>query len=234
MHMVYSPQDKKNLEEKINIISNYLDDESNQWMISYEKGSNKDITHLDIILWLKKPQRSDKVNDKLRRKLGINNGSMEYRIALKTYGIEDDNHLRWYVGYNRKEEGDVIFSELYDVDLKDCIKYYNEHPDMMNKKRSNIKWSMDAIIIEYKNYCIDEKKCHNEENLKYFLKMNIDKILPSQLQKMKNNNAMIEYLELSGVEIDSGVRYATRDQEMATLGLIQVKSNGIMYDGIGM
>lgn len=216
LHIVYSPQDKDNLWENEQKLISRLDKEGVQWMLSYEHGEAEGITHFDIVIWLKKEQRADKFNDKLRRDLKLIKGTAEYNIGIKTYGIEDVKCLKWYVGYNRKEEGKLITSDVFDFDLKDAIKYHSENECPATKKQVS-NWSKDRIAKEYVAFLKRSKGKHDEEIKEAFLKKHIDKISLTNLEKVMDSKQFDFYLRLNDIEYNTDVFITQKN----VLGLIE-------------
>lgn len=216
LHIVYSPQDKDNLWENEQKLISRLDKEGVQWMLSYEHGEAEETTHFDIIIWLKKEQRCDKFNDKLRRDLKLIKGTAEYNIGIKTYGIEDEKNLKWYVGYNRKEEGKLITSDVFDFDLEDAIKYHLENECPATKKQVS-NWSKDRIAKEYVAFLRRSKGKHDEEVKEKFLEKHIDKISLTNLEKVMDSKQFDYYLKLNKIEMNTNIYHAQTN----VLGLIE-------------
>lgn len=199
VHIVWSPADKENLNVKGNEMIAWLEDNCIMHIASEEKGESKEITHWDIIAWLKSPSRSDKINDRLRRMMMMMKGSDEYRYGMKTYGIEDDDHVRWYIGYNRKEKGSIMSMMIDDNKMiDDGIKFYVEHPNMMDKKKS-CSWSCDDIAKNYVNWLILNKLKHDNDVYKIFRRKNIDKIRLSQYNKLREMKWLEDWLDDHGL-----------------------------------
>lgn len=235
LHVIYSPQDKEDLEKNLELILVLLKTEALWYILSYEAGDDHkehNITHYDIVCHLNKQQRPDLWMNKLRRRLDIRKESIQYRYAVKVYGIESEDSLKWCVGYNRKENREFIFSKDIDdyINFSECIEYYKNKPAPYTeykkafRKNPEKRWTFVKIVDELVVFLKENKFKYNDYVLTKWIEQNINNIDVQQYDKLMNCKYLIGYLERHGIEQDNEYIDKQQDEVNNVLGLIRDES----------
>lgn len=186
-HVVYSPKDKEDVNNKKDLLSKYLKKECEEYILSQEVGEKKTNLHLDMIIVLKSTRRVDKVRESFQRLLD------DYgKYSIKVYAIDDERY-EWQIGYCLKE-GDMLES-CSSADFEYCKeKYFSEEKKYANSKIDKA-YNIDELVADYVNWLLESKLNHNSDNWRTFKIRNRDKIKYSTLCKIKLD-VLMEYCEM--------------------------------------
>lgn len=223
-HIVYSPQDKNDVESKREELISYLDKHYTMWIVSDEVGSS-DNRHLDIVgIQLKNPSKAGNESTRLKKVLEIKG-----RYELKCYGI-DEGQLNWQIGYNVKEGGICETSEIFDFDLEECLEIYKNNPQGINGRKVKTyekKWTLDTLGEAYLKYLEEKKILHNNKNFKEFMKINKKNWGLSLLHKI--NNLKIDEFMIIMDKFDEGEKIPENFKNGNPLGAAFEKSEDQKY-----
>lgn len=188
-HVVWSPKDKNRIEDMRDIVVKYLEKECSEYIVCDEYGESGSNHHLDMIIWLLKERRDDKVRESFQR---VCDDFGKY--SVKAYAVEEDR-LKWQIGYCLKEGNMYISKTSNEFDFKECKEIYFKSENKYKGKKDEKSWNIDGLVENYVNYLLENDKPHNSDNWRDFKRINRDKIKYSVLCKVKLE-VLMEYCEM--------------------------------------
>lgn len=221
-HIVYSPQDKGVLEDKKEVLRNYLDEKYDMWIMSDEVGKGQN-PHLDIVgIQIKVPVKTGNESTRIKTIL-----ESKGRYELKCNHI-DEGQLIWQIGYCLKEGIDFETSEIFDFDLEECKEMYEKNPEGVNGRKLKVyekKWTLDTYADNLVKYYKEKKIFHGKINELEFRKINKKFIGASLLHKI-NGFKINEFCEMHEVfEDNSWANEKENILGMVTADEIRIKKN---------
>lgn len=206
-HIVISTRELQD----INILQKYYarHKSTDKYIISVERGSTGH-EHIESFVTFFKPQRQDKVREKILKIYDINDKIERSNVKVVINKINED--VRYGYGYSWKEHPTTYITNLDTSYLDECLIYYLQEKDKVEQalaktKLVNTKMTLDGIAESFYEFCVSAKDegvslistevASNSWEMPHMFLLYFTKtehVIPFSLYQKINHHKLIDYI----------------------------------------